>query len=274
MENKLKELSDILVNYSIHVEKGEKVLINSFSIKAKPLIVELVKSVTKAGAIPFVRIEDQEINRVLLENTTIDRMNEVNRQLEQDNENFDSYIRIRHTENEYESKYVDPQIKKDLGRITMNANEVRVNKRKWVLLNYPSLIDAYKASMPTEEFTRYALDAMTYDYKKMEKDLQPLKELMEKTDKVHIVGPNTDLTFSIKDIPVIAFSVGEEELAGMENVIFLMEKYIQHLLKIVLMVELHIILLVHIMVISLEILVCFLKMVKLLKLHVMEIMML
>ena len=78
MENKLKELSDILVNYSIHVEKGEKVLINSFSIKAKPLIVELVKSVAQAGAIPFVRIEDQEINRVLLENTTIDRMNEVN----------------------------------------------------------------------------------------------------------------------------------------------------------------------------------------------------
>ena len=203
MENKLKELSDILVNYSVHVEKGEKVLINSFSIKAKPLIVELVKSVTKAGAIPFVRIEDQEINRVLLENTTIDRMNEVNRQLEQDNENFDAYIRIRYTENEYESKFVDPQIKKDLGRITMNANEVRVNKRKWVLLNYPSLIDAYKASMPTDEFIRYAFDAMTYDYKKMERDLQPLKELMEKTDKVHIVGPNTDLTFSIKDIPVI-----------------------------------------------------------------------
>ena len=33
--------------------------------------------------------------------------------------------------------------------------------------------------------------------------MNPLKELMEKTDKVHIVGNGTDLTFSIKDIPAI-----------------------------------------------------------------------
>ncbi|GAB3961273.1 hypothetical protein GCM10027614_84000 [Micromonospora vulcania] len=30
-----------------------------------------------------------------------------------------------------------------------------------------------------------------------------LVELMNKTDKVHLVGPGTDLTFSIKDIPAI-----------------------------------------------------------------------
>ena len=30
MENKLKELSDILVNYSVHLEKGEKVQLIGF----------------------------------------------------------------------------------------------------------------------------------------------------------------------------------------------------------------------------------------------------
>jgi aminopeptidase len=33
--------------------------------------------------------------------------------------------------------------------------------------------------------------------------MDPLVELMNKTDKVQIKGPNTELTFSIKDIPVI-----------------------------------------------------------------------
>ena len=33
--------------------------------------------------------------------------------------------------------------------------------------------------------------------------IKPLKELMEKTDKVRIVGPNTDITFSIKGLPAI-----------------------------------------------------------------------
>lgn len=203
MENKLKELSDILVNYSIHVEKGERVLINSQSIEAKPLIKLLIHDIAKKGAIPFVRIQDNEINNVLLENTSQSRMKEVNKQIEDDNNNYEAFIQIRFTENEYEGKLIDPQIKKDLGKTTLDANEVRINKRKWVLLNYPSLVDAYKAGMPTEEFKKYAMDAMTYNYSKMYDDLMPLKKLMEKTDKVRIIAPNTDITFSIKDIPVI-----------------------------------------------------------------------
>src|SRR5581483_3412957 len=39
---------------------------------------------------------------------------------------------------------------------------------------------------------------------KMSRAMQPLKQMMEKTDEVRLKGPNdTDLTFSIKDIPAI-----------------------------------------------------------------------
>ena len=81
--------------------------------------------------------------------------------------------------------------------------EIRVNERRWVLLNYPSIVDAFKAHMTPEEFYNFSLDAMTVDYDKMYQDTLPLKELMEKTDKVRIVGPNTDITFSIKGLPAI-----------------------------------------------------------------------
>ena len=33
--------------------------------------------------------------------------------------------------------------------------------------------------------------------------MEPLVSLMERTDKVRLVGPGTDLTFSIKGIPAI-----------------------------------------------------------------------
>ena len=36
-----------------------------------------------------------------------------------------------------------------------------------------------------------------------EEKIKPLKELMEKTNKVRIIGPNTDLSFSIKGLPAI-----------------------------------------------------------------------
>jgi hypothetical protein len=46
-------------------------------------------------------------------------------------------------------------------------------------------------------------DVCCADYAKMSKAQDKLKTLMEATDKVHIVSPGTDLTFSIKDIACV-----------------------------------------------------------------------
>jgi aminopeptidase len=62
---------------------------------------------------------------------------------------------------------------------------------------------AQQAQMSTESFEEFYFDTCTMDYTKMSNAMDPLKELMEKTDKVRIIAPGTDLTFSIKDIPVI-----------------------------------------------------------------------
>ena len=57
--------------------------------------------------------------------------------------------------------------------------------------------------MPYDEYKDYAIKAMNFDYSIMEKDILPLKKLMEKTDKVRIVSPSTDISFSIKNMPII-----------------------------------------------------------------------
>jgi aminopeptidase len=65
--------------------------------------------------------------------------------------------------------------------------------------------------MKISEFFDYAIDAMSYNYEELIKKLKPLKELMEKTDKVRITGPDTDITFSIKNMKVIP-CVGEKNI--------------------------------------------------------------
>ena len=54
-------------------------------------------------------------------------------------------------------------------------------------------------------------DVCNLDYSKMESAMTPLVELMNKTDKVRIVGNGTDLTFSIKGI-------GAVKCAGRRNI--------------------------------------------------------
>ena len=203
MENELLKLSNTLVNYSLKVKEGERVLISCNSIEPKFLIKSLIRDIVKVKGIPFVRIIDNEINALLTELTTAERVDEIAKHKMQEVDNYDCFLSIRYTENEYESKHVSASIRKEIGKKTAKSEDVRINKRKWVLLNYPSVIDAYKINLPYDEYKEYAIKAMNFNYENMLQDIKPLKELMKKTDKVRIVSPNTDITFSIKGIDVV-----------------------------------------------------------------------
>ena len=202
MDNKLKKLSETIVNHSVKIKKNDRVLIQ-YHIKAKPLVKELIKAIKEKEGIPFIRVTDPEVNALILENATTDRIKEQVIHSKFDVDNYDVFITITYTTNDYEMINVKKEYKQKEGQALANINDIRINKRRWVILNYPSSLDAYKAKMTTDEYYEYAMDVMNYDYKSMERDITPLKELMERTDKVRIVGKDTDLTFSIKGMKAI-----------------------------------------------------------------------
>lgn len=202
MTKRLEKLSKTIVNYSLGVKKDETVLITCTE-KCRPLVKHLICEIAEVGGIPFVKINDSELDAMLLEKTTDQRIPYIQKEKEYEVDNFDCFIHIRHTDNEYNSKYVDSKIRSKIGAATEKADDTRINDRRWVLLNYPSHMDAFKAHMTNDEFYNYALDVMNVDYEAMYEKIQPLKKLMEKTDRVRLVGPDTDITFSIKGIPAI-----------------------------------------------------------------------
>lgn len=203
MDKRIEQLSNTIVNYSINVKENDRVLIQYESTNCNPIVKCLIKDICKNKGIPSVKYIDNEINSLLLETSTSKSIDELVKQKQFEVDNFDCFIRICYTENEYESKDISSSIRKELGLKSEEINNTRINKRRWTLLNYPSIVDAYKANMKYDDFYNYSLDVMNVDYKSMSEKIKPLKELMEKTDKVRIVGPNTDLTFSIKDMPAI-----------------------------------------------------------------------
>ena len=203
MEEKIKLLSESIVSYSLDVKEDERVLITCHSDKPKPLILSLIDKIVEKKGIPFVRILDSDIETYLLENTKDNRLELIKKQAEFDVESFDSFINIRYITNDYENRNVSDDIKKKVKDVKKESDFIRVNERRWVLLNYPSHLDAYKAGMSNRAYFDYAFDVMTVDYKKMLNDIKPLKELMENTKEVRIVSPGTDITFSIEGMPVV-----------------------------------------------------------------------
>lgn len=208
--NEIQKLSHTIVNYSLKLEKEERVLITSYE-ECLDLILALIEEINKVGAIPFVRIKNDILNAKLLECTTKSRIKTLHVLKEQEVENYDAFINIRYTTNDYEELKVENDILKRIGEATIESNQKRINERKWVLLNYPSKLDAYKAGMDSMSYRNFAFDVMNLNYEEMNERIKPLKELMEKTDMVRIVSPGTDLTFSIKNMPVIP-CVGESNI--------------------------------------------------------------
>jgi aminopeptidase len=209
MEEKMKDtriekLAKNLINYSVRLQKGEKVLIENFGLQ-RELVTALVKEAYAAGGYPFVSIKDHQVDRALLFGAQEEQYNMM-AQFEANVMNqMDAYIGLRSGNNINELADVPDEKMKISGRTIGRKvhSEIRVPKTKWVVLRYPTSSMAQLAKMSTEGFEDFYFNVCNLDYGKMSDAMESLVELMNRTDKVHITGPGTDLTFSIKDIPAI-----------------------------------------------------------------------
>lgn len=211
-DQRLKRLAQNLVQYSIDVQQGENVLIEMIGNETE-LVKCIIEEVSARGGRPFVELSDRSILRSLLHHATKEQI-EVWAELDLAKmKMMDGYIGIRSGGNVNELSDVPEQQMKWYEQIhrTKVHMEQRVKKTKWVILRYPNDSMAQLAGMSTEAFEDFYFNVCNLDYSKMEKAMEPLYERMKRTDKVRIVSPGTDLTFSIKGI-------GAKKCSGHRNI--------------------------------------------------------
>ena len=203
MDLRVKQLADVLVNYSCNVQKNEKVLINYEGECCKPLVKQLIKNIYARGGMPYVEMRDSSVTREILLGATDEQMDFLNEYQLMQMKGMDCYIAIRAGSNTSELSDVPSDKLNMYYRKTQPVLDYRVNETKWVVLRYPNESMAQLAGTSLESFEDFYFEVCTLDYAKMSKAMDSLVELMNRTDRVHIKGPGTDLTFSIKDIPAI-----------------------------------------------------------------------
>lgn len=211
MEEKIKKLADIIVNYSLNIKEDEKVLITYQTTEARSLVKEIINKINLRKGIAFTNYVDPFLSNLLKETSTSKRIDLMREYQKFELDHFDSFVNIRYNLNDYEGRDIKDTIRSEINKKTYDIHDKIVNERKWVLLNYPSYVDSFKAKTKFENFLDYSLDVMTLDYRKMREDIKPLKQLMEETDKVRIISEGTDITFSIKNMPVIP-CIGESNI--------------------------------------------------------------
>lgn len=208
MDERIKKLSNLLVNYSTSVQPGEKVLINYEGKETLPLIRQLIKDIYKVGGLPYVESSESSVTREILLGASTEQIEMYSKHQLEFMKEMDAYIGVRGSANTSELSDVPSSQLNMYNTLTQPVLDQRVNETKWVILRFPNSSMAQLAGTSLEAFEDFYYQVCTLDYSKMDKAMDNLVELMNKTDKVRITGPGTDLTFSIKNIPAVKCSGG------------------------------------------------------------------
>ncbi len=201
-DTRFDKLAKLLVEYSTRLKRNENVLIEAFDVPDE-MTIALIRAARKVGAIPFVQIQRAQVNREIALKALDRQLNLAARHELARMKKMDAYIALRGSNNITELSDVPVNKMQLIAKKMRPVTDQRVKKTKWVVLRWPTPSMAQLASMSTEAFENFYFDVCTLDYRKLQPGMKALKRLMEKTGRVEVKAPGTDLRFSIKGIPAV-----------------------------------------------------------------------
>ncbi|MDK9698919.1 MAG: aminopeptidase [bacterium] len=198
-------LAKQLIDYSLEIQSGETLYLEIKGKETLELGKQIIRLATEKGATVFWYYNDESLLRQFLRSAhpvQMERMAELHLELMKQ---ADCYIGLRGSDNPFDLADVDGKQKDAFNKLFYHPVhlEERVKRTRWVVLRYPNNAMAQLAETSQEKFEDFYFEVCCADYAKMSIAEDKLKALMDATDKVHLKGPGTDLTFSIKDIPVV-----------------------------------------------------------------------
>lgn len=204
-QSRAEKLSDIILNHSICLQPGEKLLISASDFSSQELLLPLYRDAIKMGAIVqldifgsmlsvgradyggFLKEYYQHSNNSQLEQT------EVHEFL---TDWADKTIRIVSIHNKKFLESIDGN-KIALRQAAIRPISDRALLKPWTLTYYPTQALAKNAGMSLKKFTEFYYNACNVDYLAMDKEILPLQNILDKGKTVHIKGVGIDLKLGI-----------------------------------------------------------------------------
>jgi aminopeptidase len=203
-------LAKLLIEYSCALKRDENVLLDLIDTP-DAMAVELIRAARAVGATPIVETRSGRVIREVQLGTDERHAGLVKAIELARMRKMQAYVAIRGAHNAGENSDIPADRTRLYAKTLRPVLDHRINKTRWCVLRWPTPSMAQAANMSTEAFERFYFDVCTMDYAKMSRACRPLDKRMRKADRVHIKGPGTDLTFSIKGI-------GAKPCEGLRNI--------------------------------------------------------
>ena len=202
-DSRVRNLAGILVRHSIGAQSRQTVAVQATPL-AEPLVEALYEELVRVGAWPVVRLLPDSLQEIFLKHGRPHHFREVTAYQRAAVRHVDAHITIKSQGNTRSLSGTDPRRQTKLVQTSAPLRRA-VLRKPWVLTLFPTPAYAQDAGMSLCEFEDFVYAAMFADrphplraWQGLARRQARLIARLQGAARVRVVGPDTDLTFSIK----------------------------------------------------------------------------
>lgn len=209
VDPRITKLAHVLLHYSCNVKRKQLVKIIG-ALESIPIMKEIFAEAVKIGAHPYTRIVDEEFEEIFFKNAQGDQLTYISPLDDFEIGKIDTLIAIRAPKNTNMLAGVDPKKQalmfKAHAKISQKfSRRAAAGELSWVVTQFPSNASAQDAGMSLTDYAEFVYKACMVDkanpiaeWKKTSGYNQKLINYLKRKSEIHIVAPDTDLTFNVK----------------------------------------------------------------------------
>lgn len=205
---RIEKLAQTLVDYSVEVHNGDRVLING-SVLAEPLLKEIYTRVLQAGGHPLMMVSLPNTEEIFFRYASEEQLKHIPKPLELIIETYDVQISVGAESNTKALSNVEPvkmvlhqRVRKELMNTFMRRSAAK--ELRWTVALFPTNAFAQEAEMSLGEYEDFVYNACLPDmhnpvgyWQQFSSRQETIVNWLKGKTKVHIKGPETDLHLGI-----------------------------------------------------------------------------
>jgi len=205
---RIEKLADVLVNYSVAVQPGDRVLIRGEAITA-PLLNAIYAQVLQAGGHPLLNPSLSGTTELFFQYASDEQIEYIHKPIKLIMETYDVVINVLGTENTKALSNVDPARMVQRSRAEREIAETfsrrsAAGEVRWVISLFPVQAYAQDAEMSLREYEDFVYGACLPDmddpvghWRSFSAWQQKIVDWLAGKEQVRVVAPETELTMSI-----------------------------------------------------------------------------
>jgi len=197
MDKRWQQVGDLLVNHSVQVSPGDRVMIAMKEIETYPLVLGVYEACLRAGGYPQVQFLSEELNRRVMLYGSREHVDWVPEIEAHGMEWADVYLGLRGAHNLNVHWDIPSDVLAAHRRAMGTVSAQRWRKTRWCLLTVPNEALAHQAGVDLQTITDMWFNGCLLDWSRERHRLQAWADRLGQGSEVRVVGRNTDLTFSI-----------------------------------------------------------------------------